>query len=105
MFGIEVWNVYKRVVEDLPRTNNSLEAWHKVFEMSCNKHPTVNKIVQQFRLEQQNTSVLYDQIESGDVFTRNKENIAKDNAILEVLNEHKKKSEAFLTLEKLSKII
>ena len=35
LFEIGVWNVYDRVVDDLPRTNNSLESWHKVFELSC----------------------------------------------------------------------
>jgi hypothetical protein len=105
LFEIGVWNVYDRVVDDLPRTNNSLESWHKVFELSCKKHPTVNKIVEQFRLEQQNTSVLIDQLESGDVYTRNKTNIAEDEAIIQVLLGHKKKSNAFNTLEKLIKII
>jgi hypothetical protein len=73
--------------------------------LSCKKHPTVNKIVEQFRLEQQNTSVLIDQLESGDVYTRNKTNIAEDEAIIQVLLGHKKKSNAFNTLEKLIKII
>ena len=31
MFAIEIWNVYERIEKDLPRTNNNLEAWHKVF--------------------------------------------------------------------------
>ena len=31
MFAIEIWNVYDRIEKDLPRTNNNLEAWHKVF--------------------------------------------------------------------------
>lgn len=34
LFDIEIWNVRERVVEEgVGRTNNSLEAWHKVFEV------------------------------------------------------------------------
>ena len=31
-FPQELWNVCERVVEDLPRTNNSLEGWHRAFD-------------------------------------------------------------------------
>ena len=105
MFSIDIWNVYKRVNEDLPRTNNSLEAWHKVFELGCKKHPSVNKIIEQFRLEQQNADILYDQICSGDVYARKHQNILKDDAIKTILKEHKKKSDSFSTLLKLIKVI
>ena len=27
-FSIPFWNVYDRVMEDIRRTNNSIEAWH-----------------------------------------------------------------------------
>jgi hypothetical protein len=33
VYSREIWSVYDRVVIDLPRTNNSVEAWHKAFEM------------------------------------------------------------------------
>lgn len=47
--------MFNRVVEDLPRTNNSLESWHKVFELTCKNHPAVNKLIEHFRIAQQNT--------------------------------------------------
>ena len=43
-FPIPLWNVYNRVIAGLPRTNNSVEAWHKAFELGIQKHPTVNKL-------------------------------------------------------------
>ena len=95
MFSIDIWNVFRRLVDDLPRTNNSLESWHKVFELSCKKHPTVHKIIEQFKLEQQNTDILYTQIESGDVYTRKKQNVLKDTAIINILKEQKKKMNLF----------
>lgn len=33
LFEIEIWNCYDRVVVEGGRTNNSIEAWHKVFEV------------------------------------------------------------------------
>lgn len=37
LFAINTWNVYARVVEGAGRTNNNLEAWHKVFEVRVEK--------------------------------------------------------------------
>jgi hypothetical protein len=82
---IEFWNVNKRVIEDLPRTNNPLESWHKQFEMDCKKPPSFNKIIEQFRLDQSNTDVLYAQIEAGNVYHRKKEFFEKDERIKDVL--------------------
>jgi hypothetical protein len=62
-----------------------------VFELTCKKHPTVNKLIERFRVEQQNTDILYDQIQAGDVYLRKKQSILKDEAIIEILSVHKKK--------------
>ncbi|XP_068237065.1 uncharacterized protein [Palaemon carinicauda] len=34
MFPPSVWSVYERVLSELPRTNNSLEGWHRAIQMS-----------------------------------------------------------------------
>jgi hypothetical protein len=33
MFPIRLWNVYDRVLNDEPRTNNGIEAWHSAFNV------------------------------------------------------------------------
>ena len=33
-FPIEIWNVHERVLNDIERTNNPVEVWHKNFEVS-----------------------------------------------------------------------
>ena len=33
MFPVTLWNCYERVIEDLPRSNNTVESWHKQFEV------------------------------------------------------------------------
>ncbi|CAF1109324.1 unnamed protein product [Brachionus calyciflorus] len=70
MFAIETWNVYERIEKDLPRANNNLEAWHKVFGNDCKKNPTLHKLINQFRLEQNLTEIILDQINSGDTYKR-----------------------------------
>jgi hypothetical protein len=105
MFSIDLWNVYKRVAEDLPRTNNPVEVWHKVFELSCQKHSTVNKLIEQFRLEQNNTDVIIDQINSGDIFKRKRSELLKDEAVKDILADHKHKTDSMNTLKRLIKVI
>ena len=45
-----VWNFHDKVLDDRQRTNNTLEAWYLAFENKAGNHPTVNKLVEQFRL-------------------------------------------------------
>jgi hypothetical protein len=45
--------------------------------MDFKKHPSINKIREQFRLEQSNTEVLYAHIGAGDVYQRKKEFLKK----------------------------
>ncbi|CAF1691384.1 unnamed protein product, partial [Adineta ricciae] len=50
---IELWNVYDRVSENLPRTNNSIEGWHNAFAQRVSiAHPTINKLTDKIRTEQ-----------------------------------------------------
>ena len=91
LFDIDLWNINIRVMQDLPRANNSIESWHKQFEIDCKKHPSFNKIVEQFRLEQNNTEVLYLQIQAGDNAVRNKIEVKRDEAIKQILLNYKKK--------------
>jgi len=53
MFQLNVWNMFGRVNGDLPRTNNSVEGWHRAFQktVECN-HPSIFKIVEHFKKEQ-----------------------------------------------------
>ncbi|KAL3877189.1 hypothetical protein ACJMK2_034930 [Sinanodonta woodiana] len=52
-FALANWNIHNRDAENLPRTNNSVEAWHRAFQqtLDCN-HPSVYKLINHFRLEQ-----------------------------------------------------
>ena len=74
-----MWSVYDRVMANEPRTNNSIESWHKQFAHDCKDHPTVYKLIRHFQLEQKNTEVLLSQLKVGDIYDRKKENVSKDH--------------------------
>ena len=68
VYPILRWNVVSRVKEGKARTNNSQECWHKLFAFDAKVHPTFNKIVENFRLEQKHTDVTIAQIQAGKIF-------------------------------------
>ena len=48
VFPLTLWNVNQRVLESLPRTNNSVEGWHCGFQSSLQcSHPTLWKLLDQ----------------------------------------------------------
>ena len=65
VYPIKRWNVFSRVKEGKARTNNSQEVWHKLFAYDAKVHPSFNKLVENFRLEQQHTEVVIAQIQAG----------------------------------------
>ena len=52
LFELKVWNIYDRVLANLPRTNNSVEGWHHAFDntMRCH-HPDVYALVEEMQKE------------------------------------------------------
>ncbi|RNA02870.1 hypothetical protein BpHYR1_049100 [Brachionus plicatilis] len=45
------WNLRKRIQKGLPRSNNSLEAWHKSLSKDVGSHPDVNKLAKHLKNE------------------------------------------------------
>ena len=53
LFPIDVWNMFNRTDQELPRTNNSIEGWHRSFQghlSAC--HPNFWKFINIFKKEQ-----------------------------------------------------
>ena len=67
-YPIQRWNLVSKILQDKARTNNALESWHKLFSSDAKTHPTFNKLVEHFRLEQKHSDVIYSQIRSGNLF-------------------------------------
>ena len=42
IFNIDIWNMYSRVLDDIPKSNNSVEGWHHSFQsnLTCD-HPNI----------------------------------------------------------------
>jgi hypothetical protein len=52
-FPIEMWNMFNRTREELPRTNNHVEGWHRRFCGNCDgSHPTLWKLLRSFQREE-----------------------------------------------------
>ncbi|CAF1121885.1 unnamed protein product [Brachionus calyciflorus] len=84
------WNLRKRIQKGLPRSNNSLEAWHKSLSQDIGSHPNVNKLAKHLKNEQHLTDVLIEQINSGIVYPREKSEIKKDNEIMSLFSAYNK---------------
>ena len=58
MFAIQIWNMFHRTDNELPRTNNSVEEWHRSFQAhlaSC--HPVFWKFLSVLKNEENLTRV------------------------------------------------
>lgn len=52
-FSIEMWNCYDSVLQNLPRTNNSVEGWHHAFNTALGaNHVTIWKFISFLKREQ-----------------------------------------------------
>ncbi|CAF0992663.1 unnamed protein product, partial [Brachionus calyciflorus] len=103
-FPIKTWNVHKRVLENLPRSNNSLEAWHKAVAQEINSHPEINKLVNHFIKEQHLAEICLEQIKCGYVYPRNSKELKRDQAIIS-LYDNFDKSDYLEFMDKLNQIL
>ena len=51
-FPYQMWNMYQRVKDRLPRTNNSLEGWHNAFARDLPLHPPIPTLAKKYQTEQ-----------------------------------------------------
>lgn len=66
IFALKMWNCYKLVIDDLPRTNNSCEGWHRAFSgrlRIC--HASIGLFINALKREQTLTEVAISQFEVG----------------------------------------
>ncbi|XP_025102456.1 uncharacterized protein LOC112569024 [Pomacea canaliculata] len=71
---VAMWNVYNRVGDNLPRTNNSVEGWHRAFDKRMSvTHPTLGRLVSKLRKEQASTELMMEQLAMGVRMRKNKQ--------------------------------
>ena len=58
LFKSQLWNMYTRTRDELPRTNNNLEGWHRGFQCHINaSHPNFWRFLNVLKSEQNLTRV------------------------------------------------
>ncbi|CAF4796187.1 unnamed protein product, partial [Rotaria sp. Silwood2] len=66
-FSHELWNVYDRVINDLPRSNNAIEDWHNAFaNRVAIAHPTISKLANKIIQEQSKFEIDIEKLRQGD---------------------------------------
>ncbi|CAF1677455.1 unnamed protein product [Rotaria magnacalcarata] len=66
IFNYELWNVYERVINNLPRSNNPVEAWHCAFANRVSMaHPSTAKLADKIRREQSKFEIDIQQMLQG----------------------------------------
>ena len=72
-FSHDMWNVYQRTLQELPRTNNNIEGWHRGFQSligSC--HPNIWTFLGKLKRQESPHHVQLTQILAGDVIPHRK---------------------------------
>lgn len=65
-YAHEIWNVHQLVLEGLPRTNNSVEGWHRGFEQQVDAcHPNIWRFIDCVKKEQSMNELQIEQYLSG----------------------------------------
>lgn len=66
MFGFHMWSMTLRLEEELPRTNNHVEAWHRRFETHVQRcHPNLWRFLQVLKEEEGLTRLTWEQAMAG----------------------------------------
>ncbi|OXU27995.1 hypothetical protein TSAR_001294 [Trichomalopsis sarcophagae] len=66
LFSIDRWNHYNSVIDNLPRTNNSVEGWHRGFDFTIHKRGVnIFYVFKAFKADQALTAVKLTQIRTG----------------------------------------
>ena len=81
-FPIRIWNIFERVREQLPRTNNAVEGWHNPLNSSIGcSHPSVLKLSKCLQREQSLQEANLIKWEAGSTMVRSKKSIERENRI------------------------
>ena len=66
LFPISLWNCHEAAKSGLPRTNNSVEGWHRGFnQLLGSSHPTIWKFIEDLHKQQSLNEVIIEQYIAG----------------------------------------
>ena len=88
-FPISLWNLNGRVKAGLPRTNNNVESWHSRIKPDVSKNLTVDKVVEFFRLEQNNMETDLVLLFSGETLKHTKKkHLVREENLKKLINDY-----------------
>jgi len=65
-YPVEIWNQYDSVLQDVPKTNNNIEGWHRRFSSLLGaQHPTIWKFIDVLKKEESLTEFQINQYAAG----------------------------------------
>ena len=91
-FTIDSWNLFDRVMNKLPRTNNALESWHSARKADVKKNLTLNRLVALLKDEQAKTDTELTSLNAGNFKKKNKDYVFKDENLYNLCSVYKKKN-------------
>lgn len=94
LFPINIWNNYDRVLINLPRSNNSVEAWHRRFHcvVACD-HPSIWRLLNKLQEEQSFIERRIEQLNAGHEELRRKKYADLDKRLKNVVERFEKLDE------------
>jgi len=67
IFPVPLWNVYTAAHQDLPKTNNAVEGWHRSFSQIIGSyHPSIWKFIEALKKEQSLNEFKLEQYVAGE---------------------------------------
>ena len=89
-FPIELWNMFHRTYQEMPRTNNNIEGWHRRFEGNVtNAHPGFWKFLEALKREETLSRIEMLQQEGGhEPPLRRRRYIDCNNRILAIVDDY-----------------
>lgn len=65
LFSLTIWNCFKSVASNLPKTNNNVEGWHRGFSTTIGREPNMWKFIVAIQLENSQNMMIIDQVRGG----------------------------------------
>ena len=89
-YAIGDWSVYDRTKENIPKTNNFVEAWHNAFQKNIKSHPGIYELVDYMRVEQRSMEAKLIKLRTGVVPARKQAYDIQNERIINILRTYTK---------------
>ncbi|CAF0764984.1 unnamed protein product [Brachionus calyciflorus] len=89
-FKHDLWKVYVRNIENMPRTNNNIEGWHSALQNVIRRSPVIYAFIDKIKLEQANMEAIHLQLVTRRLPKRKASYVELDKRISEIIKDYSK---------------